>query len=332
MDPIALTRELVNIDSPTGQEGPVGEYFASRLERLGYRVQKQEVTPGRWNLYATREPPVVVLSTHLDVVPPALPVREDSTHLYGRGTTDAKGIAAAQVAAAERLAAEGERRIALLFVVGEEYGSDGARAANVLQPKGRFLINGEPTENRLALGHKGSLYAKLTARGKAAHSAYPEEGISAIDAMLDALERIRQIPLPVDDVLGAGTLNVGTISGGVRPNVIPESCEAELLFRTVADTTPLKAAVAKAAGERVSADFAWECPRARLRAVPGFETALVKFTTDVPYFEAWGERFLLGPGTIKVAHTDHESVAKADLLEAAELYTRLATALMGGRD
>src|SRR6185503_780655 len=325
MDPIALTRDLVKIYSPTGQEGPVGEFFASTLERLGYNVQKQEVTPGRWNLYATREPPVVVLSTHMDVVPPALGLCEDATHLFGRGTTDAKGIAAAQVAAAERLAAKGERRIGLLFVVGEEYGSDGARAASALGPKGRFLINGEPTENRLALGHKGSMYVKLTARGKAAHSAYPEEGSSAIEAMLDALARIRQIPLPVDDVLGAGTLNVGTIAGGVRPNVIPESCQAELLFRTVADTKALKAAVTKAAGDRVTADFAWARDHIRLRALPGFETMLVKFTTDLPYFAAWGEGFLMGPGTIKVAHTDHESVAKADLLEATDLYVRLAT-------
>lgn len=329
MDPIALTRDLVNIDSPTGQEGAVGEFLAAALERLGYSVQRQPVTQGRWNLYATREPPVVVLSTHLDVVPPALPTGEDSTHLFGRGTTDAKGIAASQVAAAERLAASGERRIGLLFVVGEEYGSDGARAANQLQPKGRFLINGEPTDNRLALGHKGSTYVKLTARGKAAHSAYPEEGSSAVDAMLDALARIRQIPLPVDDVLGAGTLNVGTLAGGVRPNVIPESCQAELLFRTVADSAPLKAAVAKAAGERVSADFTWEVAPIRLRKVPGFETTVVKFTTDLPYFGAWGEGFLLGPGSIRVAHTDHESVAKADLLEATDLYVRLATQLMG---
>ncbi|MSR06072.1 MAG: M20/M25/M40 family metallo-hydrolase [Gemmatimonadetes bacterium] len=329
MDPIALTRDLVKIASPTGQEGPVGEFFASTLERLGYTVQRQEVTPGRWNLYATREHPVVVFSTHIDVVPPMLPISEDATHLYGRGTTDAKGIAAAQVAAAERLAAQGERRVGLLFVVGEEYGSDGARAANALSPKGRFLINGEPTENRLALGHKGSMYVKLTARGKAAHSAYPEEGASAIDAMLDALARIRQILLPVDDVLGQGTLNIGTIAGGVRPNVIPEYCQAELLFRTVAETKALKTAVTQAAGARVQADFAWECDYIRLRAVPGFDTVLVKFTTDLPYFAPWGEGFLLGPGTIKVAHTDHESVAKADLLTAIDLYVRLATQLMG---
>src|SRR5437762_2825429 len=200
MDPIALTRELVQINSPTGEEGPVGEFLAQALERLGYQVRRQEVTPGRWNVLATREAPLVFFSTHMDTVPPNLPFREDPTHLHGRGTADAKGIAAAQIAAAEELAKGGERRVALLFLVGEEYGSDGARAAGSLEPKGRFMINGEPTENRLALGHKGSLYARLIAKGRAAHSAYPEEGKSAIERMLAALDTIKQIPLPTDDV------------------------------------------------------------------------------------------------------------------------------------
>ena len=330
MDPIALTRELVQIDSPTGQEGAVGDFLAHALDKLGYQVQKQEVTPGRWNVLALRAQPVVVLSTHMDTVPPNLPFREDTTHLYGRGTADAKGIVAAQVAAAEELAARGERRVALLFLVGEEYGSDGARAAEALEPKGRFMINGEPTENRLALGHKGSLYAKLTAKGRAAHSAYPEEGASAIERMIEALDAIRRIPLAVDDVLGPGTMNVGTIKGGVRPNVIPEHCEAELLFRTVQDTRELRAAVLRAAGSHVSVEFGLEMKAIRMRPLPGFETSVVRFGTDLPFLESWGEAFLLGPGSIKVAHTVDERIEKRELLEGARLYDRLATGLLGG--
>jgi acetylornithine deacetylase len=330
MDPIALTRDLVQIDSPTGEEGAVGEFLARALEKLGFKVQRQEVTPRRWNLLAVRENPVVVLSTHMDTVPPNLPFREDATHLHGRGTADAKGIAAAQIAAAESLAARGERRVGLLFLVGEEYGSDGARAADSLEPKGRFMINGEPTENRLALGHKGSLYVKLTAKGRAAHSAYPEEGSSAIERMLAVLDKVRSIPLPVDDVLGPGTLNVGTIKGGVRPNVIPDHCEAELLFRTVRDTTGLHAAVTAAAGANVSADFGVELPSIRLRPLPGFETSVVRFGTDLPFLTSWGEGFLMGPGSIKVAHTVDERVAKQDLLDGAALYERLAGGLIAG--
>lgn len=330
MDPIALTRELVQIDSPTGQEGAVGEYLARALAGLGYAVARQEVTPGRWNLLATRAAPVVVFSTHLDTVPPNLPFREDATHLFGRGTADAKGIAAAQIAAAERLAAHGEQRVGLLFVVGEEYGSDGAQAAASLGPKGRYLVNGEPTDNRLALGHKGALYVKLAARGRAAHSAYPEEGESAIERMLEALERVRRVPLPHDEVLGPGTLNVGTIKGGVRPNVIPASCEAEVLIRTVRDTRELRAAVVRAAGDQVTVDFGWEMPSIRLRALPGFETSVVRFGTDLPFLASWGEGFLLGPGSIRVAHTDHEQVEKRELLDGVALYERLAARLIAG--
>jgi acetylornithine deacetylase len=329
MDPIALTRELVQIDSPTGQEGPVGEFLARALEKLGYQVKRQEVTPGRWNVLAMRDRPVVFLSTHMDTVPPNLPFREDATHLHGRGTADAKGIAAAQIAATESLAAKGERRVGLLFLVGEEYGSDGARAADSLEPKGRFMINGEPTENRLALGHKGSLYIKLTAKGRAAHSAYPEEGDSAIDRMFGVIEAIRKIPLPVDEVLGPGTLNVGTIKGGVRPNVIPEHCEAELLFRTVRDTTELRKAVT-AAAKGVTAAFGVELPSIRLRPLPGFETLLVRFGTDLPFLTSWGEGFLMGPGSIKVAHTVDEKVEKQELLNGAKLYERLASGLLAG--
>ncbi len=328
MDPIALTRELVQIDSPTGEEGPVGRFLAEQLEGLGYAVKRQEVTPGRWNLYAVREAPKVVFSTHIDTVPPTLPFREDETHLHGRGACDAKGIAAAQVAAAERLASDGERRVALLFVVGEEYGSDGARAAAALEPKGEFIINGEPTDNRLALGHKGALYVKLTAAGRTAHSAYPEEGVSAVDGMLDALVRIREIPLPVDDVLGESTLNIGTITGGIRPNVIPDACASELLIRTVRDSAELRTAIVRAGGDDITVEFPWEMPWVRLQAPPGFETTVVRFATDLPYHHSWGEGFLLGPGSIRVAHTNEERVEKQELLDGVETYHRLVATLL----
>ncbi len=325
---VELARELVRIESPTGEEGPVGEYLAAHLQRLGYDVQRQQVAPGRFNVFAAREPPVVLLSTHLDTVPPFLPVQEDDTYLYGRGSADAKGIAAAQITAAERLALQGERRVALLFVVGEEMSADGARAAAGLNPKGRYLINGEPTDNRMARGHKGMLRVELRARGRAAHSAYPEEGVSAIEPVLDALERIRHLPLPRDPTLGESTLNIGTIAGGVRPNVIPDACRAELLFRTVGDSGELLAAVRRAAGERVELAVAHDAPPVKLRVLPGFEDTVVRFGTDVPWLEPWGERFLMGPGSIKVAHTDHEKVAKRELEEGAALYQRAAMLLL----
>lgn len=326
--PVDLASELVRIDSPTGHEGEVGAHLAGVLERLGYGVTRQEVSPGRFNVYARRDDPVVVLSTHLDTVPPALPLREDDTYLYGRGSCDAKGIAAAQVVAAERLAARGERRVGLLFVVGEELNADGARVTAALEPKGRYLINGEPTDNRMAHGHKGALRLDVIGHGKAAHSAYPEQGASAIELVLDALQRIRALPLPTDETLGACTLNIGTIAGGVAPNVIPADCRAHLFFRTVGPWEPLLAAVRAAAGERVEIAVAHTAPAVHLRVLPGFETTVVRFGTDLPFLEPWGERFLMGPGSIHVAHTDHERVAKAELEAAVGLYEKAAEFLI----
>lgn len=221
MDALALTRSLVSLDSTTGLEGPAAELLATLLEDDGWIVIRQPVSTGRFNVYAHLGAPEVVFSTHLDTVPPYIPLAEDDTHLHGRGTCDAKGLAAAMIVAARRLRDAGERRIGLLFLVGEENGSDGAAAAVRLEPRGRFLINGEPTENQLTIGQKGVLRADLVATGRAAHSAYPDEGTSAIDPLLDTLERVRRVPLPTHPILGASTLNIGRIEEAMRRTSSP---------------------------------------------------------------------------------------------------------------
>ncbi|MGE3615558.1 MAG: M20/M25/M40 family metallo-hydrolase [Gemmatimonadales bacterium] len=333
IDPIALTKELVSIPSPTGTEGPVVDFMAGRLESLGYQVRRLRVTPGRDDLYALRADPVVVLSTHLDTVPPFLPLREDDEFLHGRGTCDAKGVAAAMVAAAERLAAEGEHRIGLLFVVGEETGGEGAQAANALEPKGRFLINGEPTENRLSIGQKGAVTLELRARGKAAHSAYPEEGHSAIDALLDAIARVRTIDLPSDPVLGDTTLNVGLISGGVASNVIPPDARATLMYRTVAEPGPLEAAVIQAAAAPdIEVEVISRFPHALAPALPGWDTTTVKFASDLAHLGPWGTRYQIGPGTIKVAHTAEERISKQELQAGVDHFVALTRQLLAIAD
>ena len=329
MDALELTRALVALETPTGAEGPATDFLDTALSRVGYRVVRQLVSPGRHNLYAYRELPALVFSTHLDTVPPHVPLREDAESIHGRGSCDAKGLAAAMVAAAETLAARGERRIGLLFVVGEENGSDGARAAADLGPRGRFLINGEPTENRLSIGQKGSLRVDLQASGRAAHSAYPEEGVSAIAALLDTIERLHRLPLPSDPLLGQSTINLGLINGGVAPNVIPPAASAQLLIRTVAPTQPLKDSIRQLAGPGVTVAFPVELPFYKGGAAPeGWETTVVSYASDLPLLEAWGERFQLGPGTIRVAHTSEEHIKKADLLRGVELYVRLASDLL----
>jgi len=329
MDALELTRSLVALETPTGAEGPATDFLDAALRRAGYQVVRQPVSPGRENLYAYREAPALVFSTHLDTVPPYIPLSEDADSIHGRGSCDAKGLAAAMVAAAERLAQQGERRIGLLFVVGEENGSDGAQAAASLGPRGRFLINGEPTENRLSIGQKGTVRVDLEATGLAAHSAYPDEGVSAIAALLDTIERIRRMPLPTDPVLGQSTLNLGLIGGGVAPNVIPPAASAQILIRTVEPTGPLRTAIKALLAPGVTVAFPVELPFYKGGAAPaGWETTVVSYASDLPFLEPWGERYQLGPGTIRVAHTSKEHIRKADLLRGVDLYVRLASDLL----
>ena len=328
MDVLELTRALVRIDSTTGREGPVAELLARFLEERGWIVVRQPVLEDRFNVYARLGQPVVVFSTHLDTVPPFIDLREDETWLHGRGTCDAKGLAAAMIAAAERLRASGEDRIGLLFVVGEENGSEGAAAAATLEPRGRFLINGEPTENQLTIGQKGVLRADLTATGRAAHSAYPAEGESAIVPLLETLLRVQRIPLPTHPVLGDTTVNIGRIEGGRAPNVIPDHAKAQLLFRTVLPHDALKRALEACLEPRVSLTYPLEIPSVVSTAPKGWQTTVVSFASDLPFLAAWGEGYQLGPGTIRVAHTEHERISKADLEQGIMLYEKLARDLL----
>ena len=329
MDVLELTRSLVALETPTGSERPAIEFLDGALRRAGYITVRQPVSPGRENLYAYRERPALVFSTHVDTVPPYVPLAEDEEAIRGRGSCDAKGLAAAMIAAAERLAAGGERRIGLLFLVGEENGSDGARAAADFGPRGRFLVNGEPTENRLSIGQKGSLRVDLEASGRAAHSAYPEDGVSAIEALLDTIDRIRGLPLPSDPLLGRSTLNIGLIAGGVAPNVIPPRASAQLLIRIVEPTGPLRETIRGLLAPGVRVSFPVELPFHKGgTAPPGWDTTVVSFASDLPFLSGWGEGYQLGPGSIRVAHTAEEHIRKADLLAGVDLYVRLAADLL----
>jgi len=285
--------------------------------------------PGRDNVLVTFGDPVVTLSTHIDTVPPFLPSQEDVTHIHGRGACDAKGILAAMVLAAEQLRAEGIRNFGLLFVVGEERDSAGAKAAAAAPRGTRFLINGEPTDNRIALGAKGALRYELTARGKLAHSAYPELGHSAIHDLLDVLAEIRALPLPSDPLLGPATLNVGTIAGGRAPNVVADEARAEIMFRTVGDPAGIRASVERVSASRVEVREVLHSAAMRLQGFDGLPTTVVAFTTDIPIFDgAWGQPFLIGPGSIHVAHTTEERVSKQELTDAVAIYARMVRQLL----
>lgn len=328
-DVVSLAAELLAIPSSTGTEGGVVDYVSKWLIARGWNVNLQEVTRGRSNVWASRgAKKVVTLSTHLDTVPPYIPPRLDGTRLFGRGSSDAKGIAAAMMVAAERLVESKEKRVNLLFVVGEEKGSDGARAANNLAPNSRFLINGEPTESKLASGAKGSLRVTVRTMGKEAHSAYPQLGASAIEPLLELLPKIRDLDLPTDPILGDTTVNIGTIRGGTEANIIPGQAEAELMFRLVGDVEPVRALIKKWARGKAKLDFGSHIPAQRFRTVDGFETGPVAYTSDIPLLSAWGEPLLFGPGSIHVAHTPDEYIETDELRKSVDTYERLVRTLL----
>ena len=329
VDVVGLARTLIDIESTTGMEGAVGRVLAQYLRDRGYSVLEQPVAGDRINVIAGVGEPSVVFSTHFDCVPPFFPSRVEFGVLHGRGACDAKGILAAQVAAAERLRAEGETRIGLVFVCGEERGSDGAKAANTIASQTRYLINGEPTELKLGLATRGCFRVRLTARGRAAHSGYPHLGESAIEKLMDVLRDLRTADWPSDPQLGTTHYTVGLISGGVAPNVVPPNAEAEVFFRTVGAHDPVRQVLAAAVAGRVDVQEILELPAVRLHTVPGFDTEVFAYFSDVPFLTNWGTPLLLGPGTIHVAHTDHEHVAIADLERAVDLYAALATRLLG---
>ena len=327
-DVVSLAAELLAMQSTTGSEAGAVDFVSRWLVARGWNVTLQEVTRGRANVWASRSGGGVTLSTHLDTVPPYLPPRLEGTRLFGRGASDAKGIAAAMMVAADRLVADGEKRIELLFVVGEEKGSDGARAANNLGTKSRYLINGEPTESKLASGAKGSLRAILRTRGREAHSAYPHLGKSAIEPLIELLPTLRKLPLPSDPVLGETTVNIGTIKGGTEANIIPAHAEAEIMFRLVSDVAPIKKMITDWAKGHADVEFGSHIPAQKFATVPGFETGPVAYTSDIPLLSNWGEPFLFGPGSIHVAHTPDEYIDVEELRASVDSYERLARTLL----
>ena len=324
-DVVSLAAELLAIQSTTGSEAGVVDFVSRWLVARGWNVTLQEVSRGRANVWGSRSSTEggVTFSTHLDTVPPFVPPRLEGTRLLGRGASDAKGIAASMM-----VVTDGEKRIDVLFVVGEEKGSDGARAANTLRARSRYLINGEPTESKLATGAKGSLRATVRTRGREAHSAYPQLGKSAIEPLIQLLPTLRQLPLPSDPVLGETTVNIGTIKGGTEANIIPAHAEAEIMFRLVGDVGPIKKMVLDWARGHADVEFGSHIPAQRFATVPGFETGPVAYTSDIPLLSNWGEPLLFGPGSIHVAHTPDEYIEVEELRTSVDIYEKLAKTLL----
>ena len=332
MHAFQLTRSLIDIDSVTPNEAEIGqflfEYLRPLADRFDGRIEKQEVEPGRNNVWAHWGEPEVVFSTHMDTVPPFIASREDETHIWGRGACDTHGIAAAMIKALEALLQDGVRGLGILLVVGEEVNGAGARHANRHAPPVKFLINGEPTENLLALASKGTLGLRIRATGRACHSAYPEFGESATETLLDVLARLRAVKWPTDPQLGETTVNIGTLDAGPGANIIPDHASAAVVIRVVADLAETKA-LAMSALEGVEVEVFADTPALRLHGIDGFETSIVKYTTDIPKLSNWGRALLIGPGSIRHAHTTEERIPKREILEAIGIYDRLTRSLKG---
>ncbi|MDF1501743.1 M20/M25/M40 family metallo-hydrolase [Roseisolibacter sp. H3M3-2] len=332
LDPVLLAAHLMAADSTSNREAPAVDRMEAVLRARGWRVTRVPVAPGRDDLFAEGALPAeVTLSTHLDTVPPYLPPRLEGGRLHGRGACDAKGIAAAMVCAAERLRDAGVP-VGLLFVVGEETAHDGAHAANDakarLAPGNRALVNGEPTESVLGVGTKGALRFTLRTAGRAAHSAYPQLGDSAIARLARLLIELETLAVPTDPVLGATTINVGSVTGGVADNVVAPWAEARCMARLVTSADALRAVVDAWVGDRATVTYGTTVPAVHLATAPGFRTDVVAYATDIPVLGAWGRPYLFGPGSIHVAHTDHEYVDVDELRAAVDAYERLARAAL----
>ena len=331
MNIVELTKALMEIPSTSGEEEAVGFWLRDHLTSLGWYVEMQKVSENQNNVIATlNDAPRVWFSTHMDTVPPFIPPTEDDEKIYGRGACDAKGIIAAQITAAEQLRREGIDNIGLLFLVEEERTSAGARTANEhsLAAKCEYMINGEPTDLDLGIGSKGTFRLNIKTTGKAAHSAYPEHGDSAIEKLLEILHDIRHTKLPSEEFFGETTVNIGTIGGGVALNVIPPTAEAGLAIRLTTPRAPIEEALKNVIRGRGEIEVLSCSEPVKMFEVDGFEKKVVRFTTDIPYLTNWGKPLLLGPGSILVAHTKDEFVLKRDLKQAVHLYTNLARKLL----
>lgn len=331
MNLFELTTKLMEIPSISNDEEAIGFFLRDYLTELGWTVELQAVSENQNNVIAyLNETPDVFLSTHMDVVPPYIPPTYDDEKIYGRGACDAKGIIASQIIAAEELRKQGVTNLGLLYTVDEEQGSSGAKAANLhpIAAKCKYLINGEPTDNDLAIGSKGSLRLYVKTKGKAAHSAYPEMGESAIEKLLDILEDIRQVDLPKDEFFGETTLNIGLISGGLATNIVPANAETGLHIRMVTELEPVMEILKETVGERGEIEIMSCSLPVKMLEVEGFNQKVVRFTTDIPHLPNWGTPLLLGAGSILDAHTKHEFVLKKDLEKAVELYVNLVKKLL----
>jgi acetylornithine deacetylase len=329
MNPFELTKQLMQIPSVTGTEREIGEFLSKHLAMLGYRVERQNVTADRFNVFAFAGEGRVMFCTHIDTVPPpTVPVREDEEFLYGRGACDTKGIIAAMLEAGDRLRRGDVTNFGYLFVVGEETDAIGAKMANTLKWNSEYVVVGEPTQNQLARAQKGTFMVNLNVTGKAAHSGYPELGVSAITGLWSVLQDCQNADWGNDAVLGKGTLNIGVVRGGEAANIIPPHASASMMIRIVEPCAQVEEKMRRIVANRATMEVVGASNPQILHVVEGFSTTVVSFGSDAPHLGNMGKRLLIGPGSILDAHTPGEKISKRELMEGVDLYERLVRKLL----
>lgn len=347
LDVVDLTIELCTIPSITENEADVVDHLTTILKKLGAHVTRENVggTVGRDNLLAVADknrPVDLLLTTHIDTVPPYYaPKRvvgaDGVERLVGRGVIDAKGIAASMIVAWQRLLETNAMvgaNVGLLFVVGEETSSDGAKqaAASGFAPAVKFFIDGEPTDGLLCTAMKGVLAFDLVVKGKAGHSAYPAAGHSATHQLIDDLHRLQHASWPTTS-FGETTLNVGVMNGGVAPNVIAADASARIMMRPTIHPDEILEQVRALLTDSTALSVLTKAAPIELYTVAGEPTCVVAFGSDVPHLmpvlgPRAGRPMLFGPGSILDAHTSHEQVAIDDLVAAAAAYERMCVRLL----
>ncbi|KAF9888623.1 hypothetical protein FE257_008555 [Aspergillus nanangensis] len=336
---ISLLYDLIEVPSNSEYEQDVAVFLDNHLTALGYTVERIPIAQGstRENVYAylgSQRKTRACLSSHMDTVPPHIPLRVDGSTIYGRGACDDKGPMAAQICALEELRAEGkvkEGDVSLLFVVGEEKGGPGMLAANNHDLSFEGVVFGEPTEGKLVVGHKGHLVFELIGEGKACHSGYPHHGTNANIALVEALNDFLTTKFPDSSLLGPSTFNIGKLEGGVSYNIVPAASKALCAVRVATDMPGIKKIVADTAAKHpnIRLEFKFEYPETLLdHDVEGFETGPVSYGTDVPRFKGNHKKYLYGPGSILVAHGENEQIEMSELLEGVKRYKTLTTHIL----
>ena len=312
------------VDSTSGNEREFLQLLEGMFHDDGWQITRQPVEEDRWNLLVTDgTDPQVLLSTHVDTVPPVLEVDYDGQVVRGRGACDTKGGLLAMVHAARRVRDAGIEGVGFLLVVGEEVDHRGAKEATALQLDVDRIILCEPTQNRVVTAQKGMVRCTLRTRGVAGHSAFPDDGESAVGPLLDALEAIRGHDWPTDELLGATTVNIGVIDAGVAANVFAPEARAEVLFRAVSDAEQLLHEVRSTVGGDVEmVDVVYNDP-VFFDVPSGVDTCTVPFNTDAPYLADIADVWLVGPGDIRCAHSEDEQIRIGEIFDGIELYEKL---------